>query len=71
MNSRLETLLKKFRLERKYAASGLENDLWEHDYSEGYRVLDRERERTMEFLRKAFGENGYGNEKGFDHLAGF
>ena len=71
MHSRLETLLKKFRLERKYAASGLENDLWEHDYSEGYRVLDRERERTMEFLRKAFGENGYGNEKGFDHLAGF
>lgn len=53
MNSRLETLLSKFHIERKYANSGLDNDIWEHDYSEGYQQLDIEREKAIDFLKKA------------------
>lgn len=53
MNSRLETLLKKFHLERKYANSELNNDIWEHDYSKGYEQLEAEKEKAMDFLKKA------------------
>lgn len=53
MNSRLETLLKKFDIERKYAGSELENDLFEHDYTVGYKQLELERKKSMEFLKKA------------------
>lgn len=53
MNSRLETLLSKFHLERKYAGSGLPNDIWEHDYTEGYKQLEIEREKAINFLKKA------------------
>lgn len=53
MNSRLETLLKKFHLERKYANSGLENDIWEHNYEDGYKQLELERQKATEFLKKA------------------
>lgn len=53
MNSRLETLLSKFSLERKYANSGIENDIWEHDYEEGYKQLEIEREKAIGFLKKA------------------
>lgn len=56
MNSRLGTLLTKFHLERKYAASGLENDIWEHDYTQGYQQLEVEREKAMEFLSKSLGD---------------
>lgn len=56
MNSRLETLLKKFYLERKYANSGIENDLWEHDYTEGYQQLKLERQKANDFLNKALGD---------------
>lgn len=53
MNSRLETLLKKFHLERKYANSGLENDIWEHNYKDGYKQLELERQKATDFLKKA------------------
>ena len=53
MNSRLETLLSKFHLERKYVNSGLDNDIWEHDYSEGYVQLEIERQKAVDFLKKA------------------
>ena len=57
MNSRLETLLSKFHLERKYANSGLQNDIWEHDYEEGYKQLELEREKAMNFLKEALGDS--------------
>lgn len=60
MNSRLETLLKKFHLERKYANSGLDNDIWEHDYTVGYKQLDIEREKAIEFLRDALEDKNSG-----------
>lgn len=53
MNSRLETLLGKFHLERKYANSGLENDIWEHNYEDGYKQLELERQKATDFLKKA------------------
>lgn len=53
MNSRLETLLSKFKLERKYANSGLDNNIWEHNYEEGYKQLEIERKKAMDFLREA------------------
>ena len=56
MNSRLETLLKKFHLERKYASAGLENDVWEHDYTDGYKQLALERQKATDFLNKALGD---------------
>lgn len=52
-NSRLETLLSKFDLERKYVNSGKKNSLLEHDYSNGYKQLELERKITMDYLRKA------------------
>lgn len=53
MMSRLDTLLKKFHLERKYADSGLPNDLLEADYGEGYQQLKAEREKALAFLKES------------------
>ena len=61
MNSRLETLLSKFSLERKYANSGIENDIWEHDYTEGYKELEIERKKSIEFLKKALEDCKHSN----------
>ena len=55
MNSRIETLLHTFHLERKYANSGLENDIWEQDYTEGYKQLEIEREKAIKYLKEALG----------------
>lgn len=57
MNSRLETFLNKFGLERKYYGSDMENDIWEHDYLTAYDRLDKERERAIKFLRNSFNGN--------------
>lgn len=53
MISRLDTLLKKFHLERKYAYSGIKNELFETNYDEGYKQLEIERKKTMDFLKKS------------------
>lgn len=53
MMSRINTLLSTFHLERKYANSGLENDIWEHDYTEGYKQLEIERQKAFDFLRES------------------
>ena len=52
MNSRILNFLSTFKLERKYINSGLENDIWEHNYSEGYKQLQIERQKTIDFLKK-------------------
>lgn len=56
MNSRIETLLKKFHLERKYINSELKNDIWEHDYSRGYLQLEKEKKKAFAFIMDALGE---------------
>lgn len=53
MSTRIEELLSKFYLERKYAKSRLDNDIWEHNYTEGYKQLEIEREKTIKFLEEA------------------
>lgn len=53
MNSRLETLLSTFSIERKYVNSNMDNDIWEHNYIEGYKRLEIERKKAMNFLKKA------------------
>lgn len=53
MNSRLETFLTKFNLQRKYVDSGLFNDIWEHDYTDGYNQLKIEKDKATAFLMDA------------------
>lgn len=53
MISRIDTLLSTFDMQRKYANSGLDNDIWEHNYTEGYKQLETEREKAINFLQKA------------------
>ena len=55
MKSRIDTLLTKFSLERKYVNSDLKNDIYEHDYSESYGVLENERRKSLEFLQNSLG----------------
>ena len=50
MFSRIEMLLKKFAISRKYIDSGLENELFEADYSEGKKLLEMERKKFKKYL---------------------
>ena len=53
MNSRLDTLLSKFKLEdRRYKGKITKKDL-KCDYTESYNILDKERIKSMNFLKKA------------------
>jgi len=53
MNSRIETLLTKFNLKnRKFEREITEENL-NHDYTEAYEILKKERERADKFLKKA------------------
>ena len=52
MNSRLVTLLSKLGLERKYAESGMSNDIWEHDYAQSYKQLETEQKKGLELFEK-------------------
>ncbi len=53
MFSRLETLLDKFDIKRKYIDSGLDNELFESDYDIGYQKLKNERKKVIDFLKKS------------------
>ena len=57
MNGRIITLLSKFDLMRKYANSGLENDLFECDYKIGLSTLKQEREKTVKYFIDMLGGN--------------
>ena len=53
MNSRLETLLEKFKLEsRKYSGKIEEKDL-KCDYRQSYKILEEERQKARKFLIQA------------------
>lgn len=55
MNSRIETLLSKFKLEdRKYNGKILKKDL-KCNYKEAYKILEEERKKSETFLKKALG----------------
>lgn len=51
MMSRMITFFEKFDLKRKYIDSGLDNELLECDYQNGYSVLMKERKKLIQFLR--------------------
>lgn len=51
MMSRIETFLKRFDLQRKYIESGIANQLLECDYEAGYKTLEEERKKTLDFLK--------------------
>lgn len=53
MNSRLETLLSKFKLENKKYNGKISNETLTCDYSEAYKILEKERKKADEFLKAA------------------
>lgn len=56
MNSRIETLINKFNLKnRKFDGEITEENL-NHDYTEAYQILEKEREKSNRFLEKCLNE---------------
>lgn len=54
MSSRLETLISKFKLKnRKYNGEKITEENINHDYSEAYRIIESERNKSRKFLEKA------------------
>lgn len=54
MNSRIETLISKFNLKnREYNGKNITKENLEHDYTEAYKILEQERIKSEEFLKKA------------------
>ena len=57
------TLLSKFKLEdRKYKGKITKKNL-KCDYTEAYKILDKEREKSIEWLKKALDIGGTDSEK--------
>lgn len=54
MYSRIENLLNTFKLKnRKYNGKNITKDNLNHDYQEAYKILEKERKKSDEFLRKS------------------
>lgn len=54
MGSRIDTLLSKFQLEdRRYNGKEITKENLEHDYTNAYKILEEEREKSKKFLEKA------------------
>lgn len=54
MNSRIETLISKFKLKNsQYNDKYITKENLKHDYTEAYRILEEERKKSDEFLRRA------------------
>lgn len=53
MNSRIETLLCKFKLKNREFTGYITEENLNHDYTEAYEILEKERIRSKEFLKKA------------------
>lgn len=64
MNSRIETLLSKFKLEnREYNNELITKENLNHDYSEAYKILEKEREKSINFLMEALDIKDDKNER--------
>ena len=63
MNSRIDTLLSKFNLKnRKFNGESITEENLKHDYTEAYKILDIEKEKSRKFLEKALNiDNKEGN----------
>ena len=53
MNSRIETLLSKFKLKDRGFCGKITEENLKHDYSEGYEILEKEKEKSIKFLKNA------------------
>ena len=54
MNSRIDTLLNKFHLEsQKFNGVEISKEYLNSDYSESYKIIENERKKSQEFLKKA------------------
>lgn len=54
MNSRIETLINKFKLEnRKFNGKNITLENLKHDYSKTYKILEKERKKSCEFLKNS------------------
>ena len=53
MNSRIDTLLSKFKLEDRRYKGKIEKEGLLHNYNEAYKILENEREKSNKFLKKA------------------
>lgn len=54
MNTRIDTLLSKFKLEdRRFNGKNITKENLNHDYTEAYKILEKERKKSEEFLKKA------------------
>ena len=57
MNSRLDTLLKKFNLEKQWYKDKITEEQLKIDYKEAYKILEKEREKVELFIKKAITDN--------------
>lgn len=53
MNSRINTLLNKFNIQNRYFNDDFTEENLNHDYTEAYKILEIEREKSRKFLEKA------------------
>ena len=53
MNSRIETLLNKFKLEDREVNENITDDKLKYDYSQAYKILENERDKTKIFIKNA------------------
>ena len=54
MSSRIDTLLSTFHLiNRRYNGISITKENLEHDYTEAYKILEKERKKSEDFLKKA------------------
>ena len=55
MSSRLETLLKKFKLEDRWYRDSITKEMLQINYSNTYKILEKEREKANNFIKKVIG----------------
>ena len=54
MNSRIETLINKLKIKNRiYNGKNITKENLEHDYTEAYRILEKERKKSITFWKKA------------------
>lgn len=56
MNSRIKTLLSKFKLDDRMYNGKIEDRMLNHDYTNVFKILKNEKEKSEKFLRKSLGE---------------
>lgn len=53
MNSRIETLINKFNLKNREFTGKITQENLQHDYTEAYEILEKEKQKSINFLKKA------------------